>query len=100
MIFHRIDRRDSQAITNRTVRGAAPALDHDVVFATKIDDVPNNQKIAGKTEFRDERQFLFKLTFHFRANRSVTLLRTEPDDGAQERVHGVTSGHRILWKFV
>ncbi len=55
MIFHRIDRRDSQAITNRAVRGAAPALDHDVVFATEIDDVPNNQKIAGKTELCDER---------------------------------------------
>src|SRR5207249_5070958 len=38
MIFYRIDRSDSQAITNRAVGGAAAALDHDGVFATKIDD--------------------------------------------------------------
>src|SRR6266568_3134523 len=45
IVAHRIDRRDSEAITNCAVRGAAPALDHDVVLATKIDDVPDNQKI-------------------------------------------------------
>src|SRR4029450_10532141 len=79
MIFHRIDRGNPQAATNRAVRGAAPSLDHDVVFATEINDVPNNQKIAGKPELRDECQFLFELTFYFPANRSVTLLRAEPD---------------------
>ena len=50
MIFHRIDRRDPEAITNRAVGGAAAALDHDVVFAAEIDDVPDDQKIAGETE--------------------------------------------------
>src|SRR5581483_589989 len=84
MVFHRIDRRNPQAITNRTVRGTAPALDHDIVFATEIDYVPDDQKITGKTEFCDKRQFLFDLTFHFPANRGVTLLRAEPDDGPQE----------------
>src|SRR5262249_40983880 len=100
MIFHRIHWRNPQAITNRAVRGAAPALDHDVVFATEIDDVPDNQEIAGKLEFYDKRQFLFELTFHFRANRSVTLLRAEPNDGPQKGIHRMTGWHWIFGKFV
>ena len=71
VIFARINRRNSQTKTNRAVRGAATTLDHDVVFATEIDDVPDNQKIAGKPEFCDERQFLFQLTFYFRALSAV-----------------------------
>src|SRR6266571_9280738 len=38
----RIDRRDPEAITDRAVRGAAAALDHDVMLTAEIDDVPNN----------------------------------------------------------
>src|SRR6266513_2776152 len=99
MIFHRINRRDSETITNCAVRGAPPALDHDVVFATEIDDVPDNQEISGETEVRDQGKFFFKLSLHLRTNRSVTLLRTEPDDGAQKRIHRVTDRHRIFGKF-
>src|SRR5262249_44500344 len=84
MIFHRVDRRDSEAITNGAVGGAAAALDHDVVFTTKIDDVPNDQEIAGETELANQRQLFLNLAVHFRADRGVTLLRTEPDDSAQK----------------
>src|SRR5690349_16787104 len=45
MVFHRINRSNPEAITDRAVGGAAAALDHDVVFAAEIDDVPDNQKI-------------------------------------------------------
>src|SRR5215469_1653856 len=82
MIFHRIDRRDPEAITNRAVSGAAPSLDHDVVFTAEVDDVPNNQKIAGKPELRDQGELFLDLMFYLRADRGVTLLRTEPDDSA------------------
>src|SRR6476620_6421827 len=84
MIFHRIDRRDPEAITNGAVGGAAAALDHDVVFTAEIDDVPNDQEIAGETELAYQRKLFLDLTLHFRADRCVTLLRTEPDDGAQK----------------
>src|SRR6476661_7610359 len=84
MIFHRVDRRDSEAITNGAIGGAAPALDHDVVFTAEIDDVPNDQEIAGETELAYQCKLFFDLTLHFRADRGVTLLRTEPDDGAQK----------------
>src|SRR5437016_11021929 len=41
-VTDRIDRRDPEAITNRAVRGAAPALHHNIVLAAEIDDVPAN----------------------------------------------------------
>src|SRR6266849_9029548 len=53
IVADRIDRGDAEAITNGAVGSAAPALHHDVMLATKIDDVPDDQKISGKTEFDD-----------------------------------------------
>src|SRR5438132_3405877 len=73
MIFHRINRGDSQAITHCTIGGAAASLDHDVVFATKIDDVPDDQEIPGEPELRDQCEFFFELMFHFCADGCVTL---------------------------
>src|SRR5215211_6200582 len=84
MIFHRVYRRNPEAITNGAIGGAAAALDHDVVFTAEIDDVPNDQEIAGETELAYQREFFLDLTLNFRADRRVTLLRTEPDDGAQK----------------
>src|SRR4029077_7075952 len=84
MTFHRVDRGDSEAITHSAVGGTAAALDHDVVFTAEIDDVPNDQEIAGETELAYQRKLFFDLTLHFPADRGVTLLRTEPDDGAQK----------------
>ena len=57
MIADRIDRRNAKAITDRAVGGAAASLHHDVVFAAKIHDVPDDEKIAGETELADEGEF-------------------------------------------
>src|SRR5262249_31675147 len=84
MILHRINRSDPEAITDRAVGGAAPALDHDVVFAAEINDVPNDQEISGEAQLRYERQFFLDLAFHFCADRGITLLCAEPHDGAQK----------------
>src|SRR6266487_5973916 len=100
IVTDRIDRRDPKTITNRTVGGAAAALHHDVVLATEIDDVPDNQKIAGKPELADERKFFLELTSHFRADRGVTLLRAKPNDGAQKRIHRVAVRHGKIGKFI
>ncbi len=100
MITHRIDRRDAEAITNRAVGCAAASLHHDVVFAAKIDDVPDDQKISWEPELANERKFFLKLPFHLGADRGVTLLRAEPDDRAQKRIHRVTGRHWIFRKFI
>src|ERR1700719_3310181 len=95
-----IDRGDTEAITHRAVGGAAAALHHDVVFAAKIHDVPNNQKISGKSELRDESEFFFELPFYIAADRGITLLGTEPNDRSQKGIHAVACGHRKRWKLV
>src|SRR5437763_3482105 len=41
IIAHRINRRDSKTITNRAVRRASPALNHDIVLAAAINDIPD-----------------------------------------------------------
>ena len=48
MIAHRIDRGDAETITNRAVGRAPPSLHHDVVLPAEIDDVPDDQEVAGK----------------------------------------------------
>src|SRR5207302_2685158 len=100
IVAHRIDRRNSEAITDRAVGRAAATLDHNVVLAAEIDDVPDNQEISGEPEFNDERELFLELTFYFRAHRSVTLLRAEPNDRPQKRIHAVTGGNWKLRKFV
>src|SRR3977135_1613544 len=84
IVTDRIDRGDAEAITNRAVRRAAAALDHDVVLAAEIDDVPDDQEISGEPELDYEREFFFDLTSYLRADRGVTLWRAEPDDCAQK----------------
>src|ERR1700693_444899 len=42
IVTDRIDRCNSEAITNCAVRRAAAALDHDVVLAAEIHNVPDN----------------------------------------------------------
>ena len=64
MITDRIDRCDPETKTNRAVGRAPTALHHDVVFAAKIYDVPDNQKISGESESSDEREFFFQLAFY------------------------------------
>src|SRR5262249_36573061 len=100
IVAHRIDRRDPETIANRAVRRASPALDHDVVLATEIHDVPDDQKISGEPKLDDEREFFLDLTAHFRADCRVTLLRAKPDNRPQKRIHVVPRRHRIFRKFI
>ena len=100
MVAHRIDRGDAETKTDRAVRRAAAALHHDVVLAAEIDDVPDDQKIAGEPELLDERQFFIQLCLHRRADRGVALLRAEERDRAKERIHRVAVRHRVIGKIV
>src|SRR6266516_2694342 len=100
MIAHRINGSNGEAITNRTVRGAAAPLHHYVVFAAKIHDVPDDQKISREPELGNERQFFFEFLLHHGADRRIALLRAKPDDRAQKRIHRVTGRDRELRKFI
>ena len=44
---------DTERVTHRAVRGAAPPLAVDVVHATELDDVDQHQEVAGEVELVD-----------------------------------------------
>src|SRR5689334_21713439 len=71
LVAHWINRGDSEAKTDRAVRCASPALDHDLVFPAEIDDIPNNQKITGEPEPADEGELELELFLHFFRDRFV-----------------------------
>ncbi len=100
IVAHRIDRGDPETKTNRAVRRAPPALDHDVVFAAEIDDVPDDQKIAGEPEPDDEVELKLELAFHFLGDRFVALLRAEEHERAQESIHRVPFRDRVIGEVV
>ena len=80
VIAYGINRCDAEAITNRAVGRAAAALHHNVMLATEIDDVPNDQEISGESELLNKRQFLLQLTLHRATDRGISLLRAKPRD--------------------
>ena len=77
MIADRIDRRNTETVTDGAVGCATAALHHDVVLVAEIHDVPNDQKISGKTKFGNKRQFFIQLLFHCCANGGIALLRAK-----------------------
>ncbi len=54
--FHldRIDGRDAERIADRAVGGRSAALHQNVLASAEVDDVPNDQEIAGQVEFFDD----------------------------------------------
>ena len=100
MIADRIHRSDAETKTDRAVRGAAASLHHDVVFAAEINDVPDDQKIAGESELLDEGQLLVEFCFDRAADCGVALLCSEKGDGAEERIHRMAFRDRVIGKIV
>src|SRR5205085_10124421 len=52
--LHRIHRGDAERIADRAVGGRAPTLHEHVVAATELDDVPDDEEIAGEVEPADD----------------------------------------------
>ena len=61
--FDRVARGDAEAITDRAIRGAAPALGHNIVLAAELHEVRDNEEVAAEPELLDEREFVFELLF-------------------------------------
>ncbi len=61
--FHldRIDGGDPERITDRAVGGRSAALHQNILAAAEVDDVPDDQEIAGQLELFDERQLAIDL---------------------------------------
>ena len=101
----RIDRGDAEAVADGAVGGRAASLHEDVVLAAEIDDVPDDQEVAGELELLDQ----IELARDLRARPLVMAgsARARQSASAQERRslarrHGIVGeavaeiGHRVL----
>ena len=57
----RIDGRDAEAVADGAVGRRAAALHEDVVLAAEVDDVPDDEEVAGEIELLDEIQLALDL---------------------------------------
>ena len=81
----RIDRGDPEAVADGAVGRRAAPLHEDVVLPAEIDDVPDDQEVAGELELLDEIELARDLRARAVVIRPVALARADVGDLAQER---------------
>ena len=96
----RIDRRDAQAVADRAVGGRAAPLHEDVVLPAVIDDVPDDEEVAGEIELLDQIELARDLRAGAVVIRPVAIARAGLGDVAEERHLGFAGRHRIRRKAV
>ena len=96
----RIDGRDPEAVADGAVRGRPPALHEDVVLPAEIDDVPDNQEVAGEIELLDEVQLAGDLAAGAIVIRTIPLARPDLRHAAQERDLRLARGDGIIGETV
>ena len=82
--LHGIDRRDAEAVAHGAVGRAAAALHEDVVLPAVIDDVPDDEEVAGEIELLDEIEFARDLRAGALVIRPVSLARADVGDLSEE----------------
>ena len=96
----RIDSRDPEAVADGAVGGRSAPLHEDVVMAAEIDDVPDDEEVAGEIETLDE----IELTRNLRAGpiviRPIALPRAQVGQLAEKRAVGLARRHRIVGKAI
>ena len=96
----RIHRRDPEAVADGAVGGRAAPLHEDVLLPAEIDDVPDDEEIAGEIELLDEVQLARDLGARAIVIRPVPFAGARLRDLAQERRHRLARRHRVLRKAV
>src|ERR1700677_2123900 len=70
---HWIDRSYFQRIADGGIRRTPPALHQDVISFAEINQVPHDQKIAGKPKFLNQGQLMLNLLVHFFQQLAIAL---------------------------
>ena len=97
---HRIDRRDPEAVAHGAVGRRPASLREDVVLPAEIDDVPDDQEVAGEPELLDEIQFARNLRAGAVVVRPVSLARADVGDLPEKRCLRFARRHRVVGKAV
>ena len=96
----RIDRRDAEAVADGAVGGRAASLHEDVVMAAEIDDVPDDEEVAGEIETLDEIELARNLRAGPIVIRTIALARAEVGQLAEKRAVRLARRHRIVGKAI
>ena len=92
----RIDRRDAEAVAHGAVGRAAPPLHQDVVLPAEIDDVPDDEEIAGERELLDQIELARNLRAGALVIRPVAIARAHFGHLPQETRLRFTRRHRVF----
>jgi hypothetical protein len=96
----RIDGRDAEAVADGAVGGRAAALHEDVVLPAEVDEVPDDQEIAGEIELLDQIELARDLRPGAVVVRPVPLARPHLRDLPQERHHRLARRHGVLGEAI
>ena len=96
----RIDGCDAEAVAHRAVGRRSPPLHQDVVLAAVIDDVPDDQEVAGEIELVDEIELAFDLPARPIVVGPIALPCARLRQLAQERRHRLARRHRVFGEAV
>src|SRR5690606_5138002 len=96
----RIDGRDAKRITHGTVGGRPAPLYENALAPAVIDDVPDDEEVAGEIEFLDEREFAIDLRTRAVVIRTIAITCPHLRDAPEKRDLVLAGGHRVLRKAV
>ena len=96
----RIDRRDAEAVAHGAVGGRPAALHQDVLLPAVIDDVPDDEEVAGEIELLDEIELARNLRTRLVVIGTVAIPRAHFGDLAQKRDLGFARRDRIAWEAI
>jgi hypothetical protein len=97
--LHRVGLGDAERVTDRAVRRAAAALAVDVGVPAELDDVVQQQEVAGEAELLDHRQLVLELRARLvvlQVARRVRDRRAPADQFAQPRHLRVAVGDGVV----
>ena len=96
----RIDGRDAEAVANGAVGRRPAPLDEDVVLPAEIDDVPDDEEVAGEIELLDEVQLALDLPPRAIVVRPIPFACARLRDLPQERRHRLAARHGVIGKAI
>ena len=88
----RIDGGDPEAVAHRAVGCRSAPLHQDVLLAAVVDDVPDDEEVAGEIELLDQIELALDLASRTIVIRPISLARARLRHLPQERRHRLAGG--------
>ncbi len=86
----------AEAVADRAVRGRAAALDQDPLAPAEVDEVPDDQEVAGQVQLPDQRQLALDLATRLLVVGPIALARARVRHPREVRELRLARGHRVV----